>query len=575
MQQAQLFSQVESDKARKKNTRALLRVVKEAGCDEEWYPTDQQQIQCIKEDILALKSKCRRRSDDSNEISYSVIDVGAGDGRVLMEITTGDRYAIEIALPLIEAMDRSINVIGTDFREQQLFDKKTDILFCNPPYLQFIDWAKKVILEANAAVVYLVLPVRWSDSIEIQNALKVRKTTAEIVGEFDYLNADRVARAKVNVLRITLGDLSYSHHTGSDVDPFSLWFDEQFPLDAPATEASERARKMKMSDDLAESINGNGEIIKREGLVRLLDKLYQRDLDTLMKTYQSMSAIPGDLMRELEINVSNVKASLRLKISSLKDLYWGKLFNGLSQITEKLCHATRQALLEKLTARTNVDFSEANAIAVVIWVIKQSNEYFEQQIIDTYEALTEDANVQLYKSNERTIKNDRWRYGSERYSALGPYGLDYRIVLENVGGYCNPGSWSNNSRCGLADRSIILLGDLITLANNIGFSAIGNVLPADRTWQPGEKQHFYFIDKNGEKQVLFEAKAFKNRNLHIRMHESFIQKLNCIHGRLKGWLRSAAEAAAEMDVSMEVAEEAFEVQLKLTADQVPLLCCMT
>lgn len=481
------------------------------------------------------------------------------------------RYAIEMSLPLVEAMDKSINVVGTDFREQTLFDKKVDVCFANPPYLQFEQWAEKMILEANAALLYLILPTRWENSVSIKNALTVRQAEAVVIGNFDYLEADRVARAKVNIIRIELGCLCKGGVSGSDRDPFGIWFDVQFPLNAPGTEASEWATKKAQEEELNNAISGGGEIVKREGLVRLLDKRYQQDLQMLMKTYQAISDIPFSLLSELGVNVKSAKASLKLKVKSLKDVYWKQLFDNLDAITNKLCHKTRAELLNKLLSRTNVDFSEANAVAIVIWVIKQSNDYFEDQIIYTYEKLTEQANVQAYKSNEKTIKFDRWRYGDERYSSLGPYGLDYRVILENVGGYCCPSNYSESSRCGLKDSAAILLGDLITLANNVGFDAVGNVLPVEKHWKPGKKEYFFFMDANGEKQVLFEAKAFKNNNLHIRMHETFIQKLNIVHGRLKGWLRSAADATAEMGVPLKVAEEAFGVQLKLCVKDVPLL----
>lgn len=291
-----------------------------------------------------------------------------------------------------------------------------------------------------------------------------------------------------------------------------------------------------------------------------------------METYQAMTKIPGDLLRELDINISNVKASLRLKIQSLKDIYWQKLFDALTSITDKLCSSTRKKLLETLKSNVNVDFSEANAVAITLWALKMANKYYESQIIEVYESLTEVANVIKYKSNEKTIRNDGWRYCRSEYHLIGKYQLDYRIVLESVGGIDTGNSWSRHSQCGLKYRAIDLVEDLVTIANNIGFDAIGNVHATSRTWVPGKAQEYYYFDHAaGKKVILFEVRAYRNGNLHLKMSPKFIQKLNCIHGKLKGWIRTAEEAAAEMDIPMDVAEEALSCNLKLSAKQVPLL----
>ncbi|MGL5668705.1 MAG: hypothetical protein ACRDD9_21590 [Shewanella sp.] len=41
-------------------------------------------------------------------------------------------------------------VIGTDFNQQTLVDKPVGVIFCNPPYSAFEQWATRVISEANA-----------------------------------------------------------------------------------------------------------------------------------------------------------------------------------------------------------------------------------------------------------------------------------------------------------------------------------------------------------------------------------------------------------------------------------------
>ena len=57
----------------------------------------------------------------------------------------------------------------------------------------------------------------------------------------------------------------------------------------------------------------------------------------------------------------------------------------------------------------------------------------------------------------------------------------------------------------------------VTIANNIGFDSVGNIRCAERHWLPGKPQLFYFMTADGKKEVLFEAKAFKNSNPFVKL----------------------------------------------------------
>ena len=89
----------------KKETRSLLRVVQAQEQDYEFYPTCEQQILCIRNDILKEVGE-KRHVSNGDKINLSVLDCGAGDGRALCSLTDGQRFAIEKSVPLIHAMDR-------------------------------------------------------------------------------------------------------------------------------------------------------------------------------------------------------------------------------------------------------------------------------------------------------------------------------------------------------------------------------------------------------------------------------------------------------------------------------------
>jgi hypothetical protein len=48
-----------------------------------------------------------------------------------------------------------------------------------------------------------------------------------------------------------------------------------------------------------------------------------------------------------------------------------------------------------------------------------------------------------------------------------------------------------------------------------------NIRCAERHWLPGKPQLFYFMSAEGKKEVLFEVKAFKNSNTHLRLNQLF------------------------------------------------------
>jgi len=175
---------------------SMLWKIKEAEQDLEWYPTTREIISVI----------CKDLTRTENDKTYSLLDIGAGDGNIFKmidEIAPGiieEKYAIEKSELLINAMDKDIFIIGTDFHEQTLIDKEVGIIFCNPPYSEYVQWAAKIIREANCNLIYLVIPERWGKNEEIKRALELRDVTAKILGSFDFIESEfRKARAKANI----------------------------------------------------------------------------------------------------------------------------------------------------------------------------------------------------------------------------------------------------------------------------------------------------------------------------------------------------------------------------------------
>jgi len=542
----------------KSATSKLVREIKKVNEDHEFYPTTQPILDCIKTDIINLFG-----IEDGKPITKSALDCGAGDGRALHALTSGKKYGIEISDTLTNAMSKDIFVIGTDFFQQQLLDKKVDFIFSNPPYEQFIEWLVKIITEGNAAVFYAVVPERWSNNSQIKQAMNGRKVEAKILGEFDFSDADRVARGTVNVVRFDFINLRYGErirwNTRPNVDPFNHWFEANFPLtgsDRYRAELTEYEAKTQARNSLSRHFKSHN-LVAKNCEVKLLEEFYNRDIANLMSTYKKLCDIDSDLLNEMGVKVDTVKEALRMKIHGLKDVYWSEVFNKLSVITNKLTFSSRKNLLDKLTAHTHVDFTASNVHAIVIWVVKNANDYFDSQLVEVFETMTESANVINYKSNQRTFGEECWRYNKKLVEGtVSHYKLDYRIILEAVGGIKGDNTISSSAAN--------LFDDLCALALNMGFDTEHTSRSGLMEWSSNKKNLFFFNDINtGEPKLLFECKAFKNGNLHIKFLPEFICKLNVEHGRLKGWLKSKTQASEELDLPLDVVSSAFNSNYKV------------
>jgi hypothetical protein len=494
-----------------------------------------------------------------NHDGFSLLDIGGGNAKVFKvmdELSTPSeesryyppkikkRYVIEKSKTLINSMGPDIFVIGTDFWEQTLIDKRVDVIYSNPPYSEFERWAEKVIREANSSLVYLCIPDRWVDSPFIDNALKQRQAEAFEVGKFSFVDAeDRAARANVSLIRIELA-YNIRYNKSQKKDPFKLWFVETFGIDLGTPSRVSEHQEYKTNSERVK------ELVKGHNLIERLEELYTQEMTHLMKNYQAVSELDMGLLRELGVSADGMMEGLHKKIEGLKNLYWKELFDNLNTITDRLTEKSRNSLLETLISHTTVDFTADNAYGIVIWAIKNANHYYEKQMLDLYYRFSSHENVHLYKSNYRMIR-DGWRYSREEMSH---YLLDYRIVHHSFNVL---DSSSYRSVNGLSENAAQLLGDVIAVAGNLGFNTPNR--PGDFEWHAGCKNTFML----GNKKPLMETKAFKNGNLHFKFSTEFMKALNIEAARLNKWIKSPQEATEEFGISEEDAVKYFGTQFVL------------
>ena len=471
--------------------------------DHEWYPTTREIIEAMYWDLLG--KKVGEETYRAYGKSFSMLDVGAGNCKVFDTIkqiaeeqplldeyyrdnpedvnstkrhrNERERFAnrvfikkymvIEKSQLLIDLMPKEALVVGVDFNENTLVDKQADVVFCNPPYSEYAQWSTKIIREANANTIYLVIPQRWGKHKGIAQALKDRKAKVKIIGNFDFLNAeDRKARAYVSLVKVSLNQGKFSGRTvkgdAPNVDPFDLWFHETFKIDAKQASNDWEKRTNHEKEAKAKQDHIKGELVGGRDLVSVLVQLYNKELEKLIQNYTKLSELDREIFLELNVDIESVLAAFKEKIRGLKNFYWQEVFSNLSEITSRLTSGTRNSLMNTLAQNTNIDFNESNIRAVVIWVIKNAPAYFESQMLELYDRFTTQEGISIYKSNKHFVKDD-FRF-NKREGKQSKYALEYRIVLHH---YMD--DW--DKRDGYISRvQIENIRDIAVIAKNLGFS---------------------------------------------------------------------------------------------------------
>ncbi|RYD47651.1 MAG: DUF4942 domain-containing protein, partial [Verrucomicrobiaceae bacterium] len=244
--------------------------------------------------------------------------------------------------------------------------------------------------------------------------------------------------------------------------------------------------------------------------------------------------------------------------------YWQRLFDGMDEIRSRLTSASREKIYRLMQDQTGIDFNRDNCYAVVMWVVKNANTYFDEQLVTMYETMVEMANVENYVSNKRVFKWERFRYmyQNEKQEATH-YRLKvgHRMVLNRCGGLEH--RWGTNR--GIDERACTFLSDMATVAHNLGFRIIRHDLPREGSVMDSSPFVVRHTPAKGKPESLMRVRVFRNSNLHVQFAPELIHALNVQHGRLKGWLRDDAEAATELEIPAETAARHFTPGFRLTS----------
>lgn len=555
---------------------AIVKELKQNNEDFEWYPTKQNMIEAIIQDIQSLNGKTV-----SNK-AKSILEIGAGDCRVVNEISKHcgiqDISIIEKAQTFIAKMPLNIKLIGTDFYSTDLSDKPVNIIFSNPPYSDYANWFATIVEHAFCSLAYLIVPERWINNESIKSALKKRNVDAQVIFSDDFLDGERQARAKVDIIRLNFTQYGRNEQSSSrfnagdyfsyrDSDPFDYLFSETFgDLEQNFTTDKLNEAEEKWNTKIVALKNRTSEV----NIESLVDE-YEQELDHLYSNYRSILSLDANLIHQLGLDLEKIKVNLRGHIHGLKHKYWEMFFNVYDVIYQYCTAETLDILKRKLSQQTSIEFNKENIYAMTTLILRYAEMYKEQQLINWFYRLSESDNVKLYKSNQRVFKDEDWRYirrNNENCNDLdnkpSHYQLDYRIVTRYLG---RIDGWFNQKE--VANH----LNDLTVIARTLRLNAENQVTLSDaEKMKYGQRYPLYFTDQSGEKQVLAEVKFFKNGNAHLFLNQDFTLRLNVEVGRLLGWVKTKEQASEEMGYPLEEVEKSFGASqnLLMTANKLLL-----
>jgi Domain of unknown function (DUF4942) len=525
---------------------SLVSRLKESDEDFEFYPTTPEILDCVLKHAFDDDVSWDRRRRSRSRSDSRVLDVGAGHGAFLRAWQQKDAHsemlAIERSTILMGELVKIAKVIGTDFHQQSFVNKTVDVVFCNPPYSEYSLWTSRLISECPCADMYFVIPRRWTNDRQIRAAIAASVATVTTLGSFDFIDAERSARAVVDVI-----------HVRAKIEKDSLFetfFKQRFPHLQESMENSQAKRKEENQEQRAG-------LVQRDGLIGALVTLYDLELARIQSNYDKAASIDGAVLGELGLSIDAIITTLKEKLDTLKNTYWSELFDNLSTVTDRLTCKNRNAMLNTIGGFKAVDFSKENIYAVILWICEHANNYVDSQILAVFDQMLSAANIVNYKSNARVYGKGDWRY-RQAPEDMSHVSLDFRIVLESSMGLSK--DYCGNARMSRYGDEFI--GDLLTVASLLGFS--NNTDDTRTSWCPGKPQLFMTY----EGKDLFEVKAFLNGNLHLRLAQDFALALNVAVGKLRGWLRSAQETVSEFGPE---AEQHFHKRYTITQNQLPLL----
>ncbi|MEB5526728.1 DUF4942 domain-containing protein [Vibrio cholerae] len=546
------------------STLAIVKELKGAAEDFEFYPTSESQMDLIADDL----SKIMITHEFSGK-ELKILDIGAGDGRVLKYFfnffeeshpkTSIKLFAIEKSNVHIKSYRKNnISLLGTDFFSTNLISKNCDFAFTNPPYSNFAPWVSALISQLNFKIMYALIPERWQSDEAIKEAIDKRQiTSVKIIAESDFVEADRKARAKVHLVRFSFNDFEkeladakkYSRKNKdwigkSSTCPFQLFIEKELNLKQTYNGTTDKFRSYKEIERIRDMLKGekgtSRELVESRGVLWALLDNYSRDMEKVLTDYKKISEISPQLLMELGVEYKSIRNSVEEKLLGFRNVYWELLFEELDALSSRLTHKNSVLILNTLKANA-LDFTYENAVYMISYAVEYANELIEDSLIHVFKNLTAETSIlRHYKSNTHMYK-DCWRYNSESANKFAKYVLDYRFVVS---------FGSNFSGGTLTKERQHDLNDILVMLGLLGYASV-SLEVSKNAIEPGKEYSVFGTDPEGKRIVLLKCRLYLNGNIHFKFDQKVMLRLNVTASRLLGWVRYKGEFFDETDMDIE------------------------
>ncbi|EGR0468576.1 DUF4942 domain-containing protein [Vibrio cholerae] len=570
----------------KSRTLSLVNELKSANEDFEYYPTSSEMIQVVFNDVKTILETHDFHSSYGKDLR--ILDIGAGDGRVLLNLKEQlsaiipERQSIELlaieksTIQIEGYRQKDIALIGTEFNETNLISKNADIAFVNPPYQHFNFWLASIISQVNFGLLYAIVPKRWREDGLIKQAIESRQINdVTVLKEMDFLEADRAARANVEIIRFSFNKFEEEkeksdsllksrkyHYTPiigvSRTDPFQKFIENELGLKKTysntTSEFNEHCEVERIKKQMKDESSHSFELVKHRGVLSALIANYESDLSHVLSQYKKIGELDASILQELGVKHDDLLTGVKEKLLGYRNVYWSLLFDHLDALTDRLISKHKSKLLNTLKANA-LDFTHANAVYIVSYAVQIGNELIEESIVDVYKALTCESSISRYYASNQHVYKDNWRHNQFNREAAekAKYQLDYRFVMSSYGNFSSH-SWEQ----GLSESARNFTSDLMVVFKLLGYSNIF----LDKQYHNingGDSIIIMGTDPHGTLLHLAQIRFYKNGNRHIKFNQDAMLRFNVTASRILGWVRSKNEFEQENDMKKSVSTDIWVV----------------
>lgn len=577
----------------------LIQTLKDNNQDFEFYPTTNEilvKIANTLKDSLSKDHNYRQTND------FTILDVCAGNGNALSalkqhleeekEIGFINLQGIEKSPILYGTWDESIKLVGTDFFQENLYNKTADILFCNPPFSQTETWFKRLLDNCSSRIkhIFFVCPskqglsdkyrdmfddFRFNKDKHNKHGIQMTVLQNEHSESFSFKTADRSARVETVVLHIDLS--KYAHLRYVERTDEDALFKQYFPeLQNKLEHTEDYSYRQQEREDRDAAINALMlEQTGEQDLVRILVDAFNKERNEFLDAYNKLNDVPILLLNKLNIDLSKAKKLLFKTLKELDSTYWGKLLQLYEPLKQKLTSQSINLLMNYVSER-NISFTYDNCLAVTLLAIQKTNDMIVGQLLDKYKHWAEVGNYKSYKSNQRLFNEGYFKdcvepedlnvqgvhsagpkWGNTPLEKIMPFGigerkkLEYRIVDCHLSFKNGCYSWNNFDINSSGMRAV---NDIIVIARNLGYA----VTNFEQVCDYGDRISVFATDRNGKEIVLFDFKVFKNGNAHFFLNKGLMIDIMLVVGKHLGWIHNKEQAVDDLGITSEEYDNAVK-----------------